>query len=260
MKAQLAKDAFQSPEQYIWNDDFWMEQKFDGQRFLVRIVDGVLTAYNRHGVEMNVPEWLLTMFMDGTFSKGQWEFDGELVDGRYHIFDCLYAAKEMRKKPFSLRRAKLEQIFDLWKPADRIHITTIARSSEEKDLLFTALYDNNAEGAVVKKWDEPYRPGKKTMLKLKFVTDCDVEVMELERDGKPLAITIGCVGADGKIVEVSGCKIPPSVKLSVGDVITVNYLYATDDNKLTQPTFKCVRNDTTADTVESLKHTSKEVL
>lgn len=261
LKAQLAKDAPLEADFYIGDNNWWMEQKLDGQRFLVIIEDGALTALNRHGVEMTVPPWLLAEFMDGTFSKHRWVFDGELVGSEYHIFDCLHAGKDMTGKPFSLRRAKLEQIYDLWHPGKQISLTRIARNAHDKSVMYTTLYDACAEGAVVKRSDAKY-VGKKVkhMLKLKFVTDCDVEVMELERDGKPQAITVGCVGPDGKIVEVSGCKIPAGVKLAVGDVITVNYLYATEDDKLTQPTFKCVRTDTTADTVESLKHTSKAVL
>lgn len=265
MKAQLAVDAPMPADQYIYNDNWWLEQKIDGQRFLIRIVAGIITAFNRHGIVMTLPGWLADELSDGTFNQSQWEFDGELLDGHYYVFDCMYVGNEdIRSKPLTYRRGKLENIFTLWNPGPRVTMTTVARTSEEKDVLYGALYHNNAEGAVAKKWLSSYTAGKKVkhLLKLKFVTDCDVEVMELDRDGKPLAITVGCVGADGKIVEVSGCKVPLAVReqLKVGDVITVNYLYATDDNKLTQPTFKCVRNDTTADTVESLKHTSKEVL
>ena len=266
MKAQLAVDAPMPADQYVWNDDWWMEQKIDGQRFLVVCEDGEVRAYNRHGVEMTMPAWLLGRFLDGTFNKGRWEFDGELLDGRYYIFDCLYAGnKDMRKSPFSLRRAKLEQIFQLWAPDAFVRITTIARTSEEKDLLYGTLFQMRAEGAVVKKYDAKYTPGKKVkhLLKLKFVTDCDVAVMELKRDGKPLAITVG-LQRHGKLVEVSGCKVPPSVAetLKPYDVITVNYLYATDDDKLTQPTFQCVRTDKAwlDCTFDQLKYTNKAVV
>lgn len=265
VKAQLAKDAPLNADFYIADNEWWMEQKLDGQRFLIRM-DGKIMAVNRHGVEMTVPAWLHVAFLDGTFSKGQWEFDGELVNGHYYIFDCMYAGnKDLRGEPFSLRRIKLEQIYGLWNPGKFVHLTRLARNTHEKSILYTTLFDAQAEGAVVKKHDAKYREGKKInhLLKLKFVTDCDVAVMELEREGKPLAITIGLY-REGKLVEVSGCKVPASVATTVKpyDVITVNYLYATDDDKLTQPTFGHVRTDKSWIDCgfDQLKYTSRAVL
>lgn len=261
MKAQLATPLEHvHVKQYVQSDEWWVEQKLDGQRFLVLVAEGEITAFNRNGVEMTLPEQIAADFASFKTDDTMWHFDGELVDGEYHIFDVLWAGDTcdggMTDKPFEQRRNRLEKIFSFWEP-DHCHLVRCAKTETEKADLIVKLERECSEGAVLKKRTATYNvQGKrvKTWLKLKFVQCADVIVMELERGGKPQAVTIGMMqepsiwvtnhdDAANKLVEVAGCKVPANLELEVGDVLEVRYLYATSDNKLTQPIFVRKRTD-----------------
>lgn len=277
MKAQLATPLEHvHVKQYVQSDEWWAEQKLDGQRFLVLVAEEEISAFNRNGVEMTLPDQIAADFVSFKTADTMWHFDGELVDGEYHIFDVLWAGDTcdggMTDKPLEQRRNRLEKIFSFWEP-DHCHLVRCAKTETEKADLITKLERECSEGAVLKKRTATYNVhGKrvKTWLKLKFVQCADVVVMELERDGKPQAVTIGMYAdhliyrqeAELKLEEVAGCKVPANIELEVGDVLEVRYLYATPDRKLTQPVF--VRRRTDKQPKEctmsgQLKYTSKEI-
>ena len=278
MKAQLATPLEHvHVKQYVQSDQWWVEQKLDGQRFLVLVADGEISAFNRNGVEMTLPEQIATDFASFKTDDTMWHFDGELVDGEYHIFDVLWAGDTceggMTDKPFEQRRNRLEKIFSFWEP-DHCHLVRCAKTETEKADLIVKLERECSEGAVLKKRTATYNVhGKrvKTWLKLKFVQCADVVVMELERGGKPQAVTIGMMqdnvwfpkSVDIKLEEVAGCKVPANLELEVGDVLEVRYLYATNDNKLTQPIFVRKRTDKLPEECtmsDQLKFSSKAIV
>ncbi len=278
MKAQLATPLEHvHVKQYVQSDQWWVEQKLDGQRFLVLVADGEISAFNRNGVEMTLPEQIATDFASFKTDDTMWHFDGELVDGEYHIFDVLWAGDTceggMTGKPFEQRRNRLEKIFSFWEP-DHCHLVRCAKTETEKADLIVKLERECSEGAVLKKRTATYNVhGKrvKTWLKLKFVQCADVVVMELERGGKPQAVTIGMMqdnvwfpkSVDIKLEEVAGCKVPANLELEVGDVLEVRYLYATNDNKLTQPIFVRKRTDKLPEECtmsDQLKFSSKAIV
>lgn len=278
MKAQLATPLEHvHVKQYVQSDQWWVEQKLDGQRFLVLVADGEISAFNRNGVEMTLPEQIAADFASFKTDDTMWHFDGELVDGEYHIFDVLWAGDTceggMTDKPFEQRRNRLEKIFSFWEP-DHCHLVRCAKTETEKADLIVKLERECSEGAVLKKRTATYSVhGKrvKTWLKLKFVQCADVVVMELERGGKPQAVTIGMMQdnvwfptkVDIKLEEVAGCKVPANLELEVGDVLEVRYLYATNDNKLTQPIFVRKRTDKLPEECtmsDQLKFSSKAIV
>ena len=179
----------------------------------------------------------------------------------------------MTDKPFEQRRNRLEKIFSFWEP-DHCHLVRCAKTETEKADLIVKLERECSEGAVLKKRTATYNVhGKrvKTWLKLKFVQCADVVVMELERGGKPQAVTIGMMqdnvwfpkSVDIKLEEVAGCKVPANLELEVGDVLEVRYLYATNDNKLTQPIFVRKRTDKLPEECtmsDQLKFSSKAIV
>lgn len=284
MKAQLATPLEHvHVKQYVQSDQWWVEQKLDGQRFLLLVAEGEISAFNRNGVEMTLPDQIAADFVSFKTADTMWHFDGELVDGEYHIFDVLWAGDTcdggMTDKPFEQRRNRLEKIFSFWEP-DHCHLVRCAKTETEKADLIVKLERECSEGAVLKKRTATYNVhGKrvKTWLKLKFVQCADVVVMELNRGGKPQAVTIGMMrervtfSNNGHrrlattvelLEEVAGCKVPANLELEVGDVLEVRYLYATEDNKLTQPIFVRKRTDKQPEECtmsDQMKFTSKAI-
>lgn len=263
VKAQLASNLKVHPKELVQSPLWWAEQKLDGQRYIVSVTNGQVKAFNRGGVEMTIPECIAQDFSDGTFAKGQWMFDGELINKAYYIFDLLRAVEDLTEFPLATRHLKLEQVFDLWCP-EHCHLVPTAKTEQEKANLVVSVVENRAEGIVFKQHASCYVGGKRvtSVVKMKFVDTADCVIMELYREGKPQAVTIGAYDATGTLTEVSGLKVPENSGLAVGDVVEVRYLYTSTSNKLTQPVFVRKRTDKTAEEclLTQLRYTSKKLV
>jgi ATP-dependent DNA ligase len=103
-------------------------------------------------------------------------------------FDCLAVGKEMlAAKPLSVRRARLEQL--------------LAKESEPMLFLSPATYDRDEaldwldrtggalDGVIAKRLDDPYKPGERTMVKVKQrrTADCVVGGFRYDRAGNQVA-------------------------------------------------------------------------
>ena len=231
-------------KRYLQDPDWFATQKIDGHRLVVIVNNGTVSAHNRKGSAVMVPQFVVDDFTDGTFNKGTWQFDGELTKDSYSVFDVLITAdKDKKHVPYEARMVLLEQIFSLWKPENCVRLE-VARSESEKVQMARVLLAHHAEGMVFRHRESGYLLGKsKQMRKAKFYKTCDVVVTELNRKGKEQAVTVSMYGKYGNLVEVCGCKIPVDLDVQVNDVMEVRYLYATPTHKLVQPVFLRLRND-----------------
>jgi ATP-dependent DNA ligase len=250
-------------DQYIHDPQWAFEQKIDGHRVLMHVIDGQPVPVNRKGEVKKVPQLIFDAFHTEAF-MGHWAFDGELIDKEFVVFDVPLVPKLITPNDrYSERRKVLDQLFGMWSAPAVIKLPW-ALSVEEKTTLMHAVKNMSGEGLMLKKLDSVYYTGRKsfTNLKCKFRADIDCVVMELGRGGK--ANMVLGVYRDGELVEVGDCGAltgdGPRVK--VGDVVCVTYLYATTDNRLFQPTMPKIRTDKlpTECTFDQLKYTSRTVL
>lgn len=230
-------------KRYLQDPDWYATQKIDGQRYVVVVDNGTVAAHNRKGSAVTVPGFVMDDFADGTFSKGQWRFDGELTKDAYNVFDVLTAdSKDLTSMTYESRIELLERIFSLWKPENCTYVQ-VARTEDEKVKMARVLLAHHAEGMVFRHRESSYLLGKsKQMRKAKFYKTCDVVVTELNRGGKEQAVTVSLFDKH-HLFEVCGCKIPVDLDIAVNDVMEVRYLYATLARKLVQPVFLRLRDD-----------------
>ncbi len=200
---QLARSQRSLPE-----DEGWAyEPKWDGFRALAFVDGDEVLLQSRNGRP------LTRYFPEVRFPPGRYVLDGELIvrgrDGRedfdllgrrihpaasrvallaertpavYVAFDLLARGDEaLLERPYGERRAALEALAE-----PPVELTPMVRTAAE-----ARRWLHEAEGVIAKRWEAPYRPGRRTgMVKVKRVRTIDAVVMGW-RPGK----TPGTVGA-----------------------------------------------------------------
>ena len=230
------------------SDEYSIEQKLDGHRLMLVIDDSKIIPLNRNGEARDIPNKLEALIRSiPVINTGRWIFDGELIKGKYFVFDM----PEMNSitiagLPWMQRRLALDKFFDLLKASgfEQPELQTTAWSIENKKAFFDACLDK--EGVMFKRIDSPYQPGRhSTWVKHKFHKSCEVIVTELNRKGKSEAMSLGLYDDKGTLHNAGGCRILPKFegKISAGDVVEIRYLYATEEHKLYQPHMIAIRKD-----------------
>ena len=254
MKPQLAHVA-KDVQALLDSPDWAMEEKYDGDRLLIVYKDhDQVNAYGRQGTECIVPRiktarQTLEFTPAGGKHKGTTVLDGEvMLDGQFHVFDIpMLCDKQIGALPYARRRDILRQVFPMW---DKVGFDII-RSETDTTAKWEMLHeieDANLEGAMFKHVDSTYRFDYRSneWLKWKLYKTCSAIITQMQREGKPEAVTI-CVYDGDKLHEVSGCKIPSryqdEYRIVTGDVIEVRYLSVSADYKLIQPVFLTKRKD-----------------
>jgi bifunctional non-homologous end joining protein LigD len=255
----LAKETSLAHAAALVLDDEWVfEQKLDGHRVLVLVMDNQLVTTNRNGqpYTKGFPLEAANLVTEH-FRPGD-HVDGELVGGTFWAFDILHSGpRDTTKMEHVERRSHLK--------AHRYPYTLPqARTSEAKARLMRRVRDEGGEGIVAKHLYSPYQPGARSpkMLKAKYVKTIDCIVVELDRKGKD-AIGLGVVGPDG-LVEIGACSMIGKGKVEVGDVVMVRYLYANNPAapRLYQPTLLEKRDDKAPAecTIDQVVYTDKSLV
>jgi bifunctional non-homologous end joining protein LigD len=255
------------------------QQKLDGDRILVHVHGrGKAVATNRNGqvskANPGLPYFLahLEDAAPGTI------VDGELVPvvGKGHaywLFDLLaHGDEDLREHGYMERYQRLVALRETIAPKARIHVVPVAVTEEEKRALHARLLEQGAEGVVFKRLDAPYRPGRPSsggaQLKHKFTKTADVFLTANAGN----AYTMAVLDAKMKVREVgnvfggttNAMRKELDALLAAGErpVAEVEYLYATDDDKLFQARIRRLRDDKEPDEcrLSQLAHTSREVV
>lgn len=263
MKPMLSKimPEHTTPQVYLNNPAWTIEQKLDGERLLIEVQDREATGYNRNGEQVKIPDNIAANFDQKAF-VGKWSFDGEILGSTYFAFDCMDAVGEITSDTRHHERFDfLSDLIDRWKP---VNIALVPNAEgTDKAPFFHACESSSVEGVIFKMKIGKYRPGKRSIetLKCKFDTEADVIVTEINRGNTDRGVSIGLY-QDGVRIDAGGCKIPDEMigAIKIGDVIQVKYLYASADNKLVQPRWVKPRPDKYAldCSTDQLKYTCKE--
>lgn len=245
---------------FIASERHVFQQKLNGVRVFMRVIDGVPTALGRDGQPKAnpVPKAILDQFRT---VNGTWHFDGELVDGVLWLFDI-----GRHSDPYSYRLSCLERfVNELWRPDPCVRVVPTKHTPDEKRAFVAALREIGAEGLMVKHVDAEYRPGPKRsreILKAKFWHDVDAIVSGLRIEGKD-NFEVKLIGDDGTRVRVGTCAMKDKLRhaVKVGSIVTVRYLYI-DTGELVQPSLERVRDDKPWGecTIDQLHYTDKHTI
>lgn len=235
----------------ISDENVFVQQKVDGQRVLVDCsAVGEVTFFNRKGDVIHMKGGYTSYF--GKFRDRI--FDGEYVDGVFWLFDCIEGT--CFDMSFGDRQAVLQAEINETKT---VRLLPTARSPEEKRDLIRAVIKSRGEGIVTKSIFGGYIQGERTNFahKYKFYNDIDVVIQSVSavKDSAEMIV----YDDDENPVEIGSIKIGWG---SPGDVLLVKYLYATEDNRLYQPSVIRRRKDKTAEEchLNQLRYTNRAVL
>lgn len=229
-------------EKYLKDPAWGAQEKKDGKHIMVKAKDGVVTASNRKGLQVGIPEPVSKSMM--AFEA---ELDGEMVGDVYHVFDCLSSdGKDFRASPYDTRHLKLSGLVGM----TAVKVVPLARTEEQKRALYEKLKKENKEGIVFKRLSSVYKPGRPSsggdMLKHKFYATCSCMVVA-GRDGKrSIGLALNDVKGprDISVVNVGNCTVPANQPIpKAGDIVEIRYLYAYKGGSLYQPTLIGIRDD-----------------
>lgn len=220
----------------ILEDDNWaIQQKFDGVRFMLRKSGKKITAFNRKGKPASVPNLVAD---EALKNDADFLIDGELIGDVMYAFDILELDGNCIRDAKLKDRSKILQ--ETITHSDNIQLVPLT-TGKKKTSLYKAAQKSNGEGVVFKHLDARYNVGRPASggnyLKYKFYATASCIVSQVNQK-RSVALELHCGTPVGNVT------IPPNHELpGKGDVVEVKYLYAYKGGSLYQPTYLGVRDD-----------------
>lgn len=244
----IEKDQVQH---YIDSDDHCLQEKMDGERVMLHVVDNEAIASNRKGLVVDMPKAIhsdaLAIAKTASTHDGNAALllDGERIGDHYYAFDLLEVGNsDMRDRPYIERFDLLEKIISVANTSNIVLVPAYF-GSDAKATKMAEINGRAGEGVVFKHLAAPYSPGRPnsggTQLKYKFYETASLIAGPMNGDRASVQMFIL---NDGVKTNVGNATIPPNKQApKEGDVIEVKYLYAFKGGCLFQPQYLCVRSD-----------------
>jgi len=244
----------QQLDQFLFNPDYWMQEKLDGRRLLIRKDGEQITGINRLGYPTAIPE---TFVRSAAKYPRSFLLDGEAVGDTFHAFDLLTIGPEdMRHLAFSVRYLRMRDMLNAF---DHPNIREVRVFFPPQSAGWFQQFKNEGkEGVVFKHKDAPYKPGRPnsggSQLKYKFYETASFVVAKVN-DQRSVSLIL----FEGDKVRPAGnVTIPPNHGVPApGTVVECRYLYAyKESGSIYQPVFLGPREDIRADecTTTQLKY------
>ena len=232
----------------LLDSDSWvMQPKLDGDRVIIEVLDGVVTAYNRQGQPKvtNVPLAALAVFRGLT--SGRWLIDGEIVGKTLYLFDMPAGPHHREDAAWAVRDAALTATMSVLGGATGVDVVRHASGPDAKRAMLAAAEKGRKEGVIFRDITAAYTPGRSAaLLKHKFTKTVDAVITAVRIGGKDNA-ALGVYDGSGGLVRI-GQVSTIGKAAAVSDVVEVRYLYTTnpDSPVLFQPTILRTRHDKAA--------------
>lgn len=238
-------------EQYIRDDTWVLQQKYDGRRMMIRKQGDVVDAINRKGLTIGAPQAFLD---EAKQISGDFVLDGEAVGEIYYAFDIVHHGLTLYN-----RLSKLKELVPTnpW-PGSCILYAPWYTTFATKDHYVKRMRDEGREGVVFKDLGAFYSPGRPASggpaVKCKFYATANVRVTGINvQRSVEIALLDGT--PCGNVTVPVNRTIP-----HLNDIIEVRYLYAMPgSNALYQPVYSMLRDDiAVADGLAQLKYKREE--
>ena len=230
-------------DDYMVDSGWMLQEKFDGQRLMLRKIDGQVQGINRNGIRVAIPVIFETALMELPCQSCL--IDGEWMGERFAAFDLVELDGDLRSLGAKERKERLDQTVAHLTEGPFIHVET-AFDEESKRALMSRVKEQVGEGLVGKRVGSSYKAGRPNsggdQIKLKFVESATMIVSSQHKTLRSVAVC----GLDekGQRVEKGSVTIPANHEIpGVGDIVEVGYLYAYKNGSLYQPVYKGKRVD-----------------
>ena len=243
IRCQLLNPLEEKEVSALLRDDRWcLQEKFDGRRMMIRKTGGAITAINRRGRVIPVPEPILHSAEEIPFD---FLIDAEAVGDMLHAFDLLGIREtDLRPIPYRERLARLIRWIS---PGEGIQPVRTLTDTAGKQAMFEVLQRDGREGAVFKDLGAAFSPGRPASggshLKFKFVETASFLVGSVHPKKRSVALEL--FDGNGRPVPSGNVAIPPNHGIPApGSVVEVRYLYAHEESgAVYQPVYLGVRDD-----------------
>ena len=239
----------QSFEDYLSDPQWMLQEKFDGERLMVKKEGHVVSANNRKGFSVAIPHSIEQAILN--LPCEQCIVDGEWLGGHYAVFDLIeHNGVDLRSVDAKKRKEKLDTLL-VSAPHPALLDVITAYTEDDKRSLHDRVKAGFGEGVVAKRIDSLYTVGRPNSLgdqiKRKFVESATVFITGIHPTKRSASMAVLPEGAEptlSALVEVGSVTIPENYPLPTkGDVCECLYLYAYKGGSLFQPVFKGKRND-----------------
>lgn len=245
---QLLNPIDEGDAQKLMTDDNWLlQEKFDGRRLLIRRVGLEVIGINRTGLTVALPVPIVQIVQQ--LKAENCLLDGEAIGDIYYAFDLLEMdGRVLRKQRYVDRLASLGLLIGE-SSESMVRLVFTAGGSTAKRNLLEDLRRQRREGAVFKRADAPYSPGRPAsggdQLKLKFTTSASCIVAGVNGSKRSVSLNL----RDGKqAIAVGNVTIPANHEIPpAGAIVEIRYLYAYEGGSLYQPVYLGVRDDLASD-------------
>lgn len=224
---------------------YWLQEKHDGRRLLIRKAGEGITGINRLGLAVALPEPLRA---DVARCPVDVILDGEAVGDTLHVFDALRIGDDIAGLRYGERYLRLLNLLASFQHP-RLQLVETTFIAAHKTEAFRRLKASGAEGVVFKHLEAPYVAGRPAsggpQLKHKFVATASFIVGNVNtRRSVSLLLFIG-----DRITAAGNVTIPPNHEVPhTGQVVECRYLYAfRESGCIYQPVYLGPRDDIRAE-------------
>lgn len=239
VRPQLLNDIEEEDlEKYLTNDEWCMQEKFDGRRRMMLTTPDGDIATNRKGLSVAINSLIMKDFAELTkFVSFPLIIDGEDMGDKIMTFDLL-----SHKGTYKERYSTLQTCLDDGNSV--IDVVYTAWNTKDKRKFLAHCKKANAEGVVFKKVDAIYTPGRpnsggdQMKYKFKATASCIVTGINAKR-------SVQLSVYDGKVLtSVGNMTIYPNQEIpEVNTIVEVEYLYYFPGGSLFQPVYLGPRDD-----------------
>ncbi|RBP38199.1 ATP-dependent DNA ligase [Roseimicrobium gellanilyticum] len=247
-------------QKLLSHPDWWLQEKIDGRRLLIRKEGSTITGINRLGQETALPQ---TMVESALTCTADFILDGEGVGDVLHVFDALSLhGGDLRHVGFAERFVRLSKFLKVSIPP-HFKLVNVACQLNAKQETFTRLQREHREGAVFKHMMAPYTPGRPAsggmQLKHKF---CETASFIVTKPNPKRSVSLLLFDGD-RVVPAGNVTIPPNHDVPApGTIVDCRYLYAfRESGSIYQPVYLGPREDIRAEecTTAQLKYQPEAV-
>jgi bifunctional non-homologous end joining protein LigD len=233
-------------EQYFTSDDWYMQEKKDGNNFMAQKKDGVVETGNRRGLVVGCPAEL-----DADLKKlkiNSFQIYGEICGSKMYVFDMTELnGVDLKGRPYYYRFNEIDVLdHEITKQGlTNIEVLETYANEEAKREAFARIKAERGEGVVFKRADAQFSVGRPNsggdQVKFKFTGSVTCQVAGITEGKRSVALSMRD-GGDYKIV--GNVTILPNFPVpKIGQLVEVKYLYAYREGSLYQPVYQGERTD-----------------
>jgi len=234
------------PERLLTDCAYWMQEKWDGRRLLIRKQDGNISGINRLGLTVAIPK---TLQEDISKCPLDLILDGEAVGDMLCVFDALLVGHdEIGGCRYIDRHLRLMNLMASFQHR-HMHLIETHFTTDQKRQAFNSMKAEGSEGVVFKHVDAPYIAGRPasggSQLKYKFCETASFIVGKMNAKR-----SVSLLLFEGEKIKAAGnVTIPPNHEIpSPGAVVECRYLYVfKESGSIYQPVYLGVRDDIRAE-------------